>query len=249
MTQRRKLSLPSGLPKRFLDGQPGFQRLRKFLEIPNTKSVEAVLDAVKHSVPRAGKLPGAQRRRAALVAYYENPESRRQLWRQALDPHRQAAPHEQPVPSLEFIALQRHDGKFHEREVDIAAAEDAFRDFPDVVESIADTPAWQRPAIAAWPALHRDIAEWSDLPDDRREATLLATVRTALQRTRRSPHRRACGSTARKTGAPHSSADPRWPPTSSIAARVGGVCPSPCVAVYETRSILAIDLIRTFTTG
>ena len=179
MTQRRKLSLPSGLPKRFLDGQPGFQRLRKFLEIPNTKSVEAVLDAVKHSVPRAGKLPGAQRRRAALVAYYENPESRRQLWRQALDPHRQAVPHEQPVPSLEFIALQRHDGKFHEREVDIAAAEDAFRDFPDVVESIADTPAWQRPAIAAWPALHRDIAEWSDLPDDRREATLLAVFAVA----------------------------------------------------------------------
>ena len=83
------------------------------------------------------------------------------------------------MPSLEFIALQRHDGKFHEREVDIAAAEDAFRDFPDVVESIADTPTWQRPAIAAWPALHRDIAEWSDLPDDRREATLLAVFAVA----------------------------------------------------------------------
>ena len=179
MTQRRRIPLPSGLPKRFLDGQPGFLRLRKFLEIPNTKSVEVVLDAVKHSVPRAGKLPGAQRRRAALIGYYENPESRRQLWRQALALHRQATPHEQPVPSLEFIALQRHDGKFHEKEVDIAAAEGAFRDFPDVVESIADTPAWQHSAIAAWPALDRDIAEWSDLPDDRREATLLAVFAAA----------------------------------------------------------------------
>ena len=175
MTQSQRTPLPSGLPKRFLDGQPGFQRLRKFLEIPNAKAVEAVLAAVKDAVPRVpGKPPGAERRRVALTAYYANPESRRELWRQALGPRPPAASDGQPVPSLEFIALQRHDAEFREREVDIAAVEDALRDFPDVVESVADAPDWQRPAIAALPALHRGIAEWTDLPDDRRDATLLA---------------------------------------------------------------------------
>ena len=46
MTQSRKTTLPSGLPKRFLDGQRGYQQLQQFLEIPNTKAVQAVLALV-----------------------------------------------------------------------------------------------------------------------------------------------------------------------------------------------------------
>ncbi len=180
MTPRQRTPLPSGLPKRFLDGQPGFQRLRKFLEIPNVKAVEAVFDAVKDAVPRVpGKPRGAERRRMAITAYYENPESRRELWRQALAPAPPAASRGQPLPSLEFIALQRHDAEFREREVDIARVEAALRDFPDVVDSVADAPDWQRPALAAWPALQHDIAEWDDLPDERREPTLLAVFAVA----------------------------------------------------------------------
>ncbi len=180
MTQSRRKPLPSGLPKLFSDGQPGFLRLRKFLEIPNVKAVEAVLDAVKAAVPRVpGKPRGAERRRVALTAYYGNPESRRDLWPQALASRPPGPSHGQPVPSLEFIALQHHDAEFRDREVDIAAVEDALRDFPDVVESVADAPDWQRPALAALPALNRDIAEWNDLPDDRREAVLLAVFGVA----------------------------------------------------------------------
>ena len=180
MTQSQRTPLPSGLPKRFLDGQPGFQRLHRFLEIPNTRAVQAVLDAVKDAVPRVrGKLPGAERRRVALTTYYGNPESRRKLWRQALAPSRPADLRGQPVPSLEFIALQRHDAGFREREVDNSAVEEALRDFPHAVESAADAPNWQRPAIAALPALHRAIAEWTDLSDDRRESTLLAMFAVA----------------------------------------------------------------------
>ncbi len=183
MTQSQRTPLPSGLPKRFLDGQPGFQRLREFLEIPNTKAVEAVLDVVKKAVPRARKLPGAERRRRMLTAYYGNPESRRELWQQVLAPRPPAASHGQPVPSpvpsFEFIALQHYDAKFRERELDTAAVEEALRDFPDAVESVADAPDWQRPALAALPALHRDIAEWNDLRDDRREAVLPAVFAVA----------------------------------------------------------------------
>ena len=180
MTQSRKTTLPSGLPKRFLDGQRGYQRLQKFLEIPNTKAVQAVLAAVKEDLPRKlRKHQGAERRRAALTAYYGNPDSRRKLWRLALagEPTANANPGDQPVPSLEFIALQRHDPEFHE-EVD-AAVEEALRELPDAVESAAEVPDWQRPALAAWPALLRDIAEWNDLTDERREATLLAVFAVA----------------------------------------------------------------------
>ena len=184
MTRSQKTALPTGLPRRFSDGQPGFQRLHQFLGIRNTKAVEAVLerDAVKNAVPPVPRtIPRAERRRMGLTAYYGNPKSRRERWRQALGigPRPPAANRQQPPPSLEFIALQRHDAEFREREVDSAAIENALRDFPHVVESVADAPDWQRPALAAWPALHRNIAEWDDLPDDRREATLLAVFAVA----------------------------------------------------------------------
>ena len=132
--------------------RPGFQRLHKFLEIPNTKAVEAVLAAIKDAVQHVpvAKFQGADRRRVLLLAFYEKPDSRRHLWRQMLAGRPPTASREQPVPSPEFIALQRYDAEFREREVDTAAVQDALRDFPDLVESVADAPDWQRPALAAW---------------------------------------------------------------------------------------------------
>ena len=181
MTESQRIPLPRGLPKQFSDGRPGFQRLHKFLEIPNTKAVEAVLAAIKDAVQHVpvAKFQGADRRRVLLLAFYEKPDSRRHLWRQMLAGRPPTASREQPVPSPEFIALQRYDAEFREREVDTAAVQDALRDFPDLVESVADAPDWQRPALAAWPALQRDIGDWNALPDDRRDATALALFAVA----------------------------------------------------------------------
>lgn len=181
MTESQRIPLPRGLPKQFSDGRPGFQRLHKFLEIPNSKAVEAVLAAVKDAVQHVpvAKLQGADRRRVLLLAFYEKPDSRRHLWRQMLAGRPPTASREPPVPSPEFIALQRYDAEFREREVDTAAVQDALRDFPDLVESVADAPDWQRPALAAWPTLQRDIADWNALPDDRRDATALALFAVA----------------------------------------------------------------------
>ena len=180
MIESQRIPLPSGLPKQFSNGRAGFQRMHKFLEIPNTKAVEAVLAAVKDAVQHVpvAKLQGADRRRVLFLAFYEKPESRRRLWQQALD-DRPPTPSRQPVPSLEFIALQRHDTEFREREVDTAAVQDALRDFPDLLESVADAPDWQRPALAAWPALQQDIADWDALSDDRRNTTALALFAVA----------------------------------------------------------------------
>ena len=181
MTESQRIPLPNGLPKQFSDGRPGFQRLHKLLEIPNTKAVEAVLAAVKDAVQHVpvAKLQGADRRRELLLAFYEEPDSRRRLWRQALLDDRPPPASRQPVPSLEFIALRRHDAEFRERELDASAVQDALRDFPDLVASLADVPDWQRPALAAWPALQRDVADWNALPEDRRDATALAIFAVA----------------------------------------------------------------------
>ena len=184
MTRSQRTPLPTGLPKRFSDGESGFQRLYQFLGIRNTRAVDALLerDAVKKVVPPVPRTrPRAERRRMGLTAYYGNPQCRRECWRQAqgIDARPSAAKRGQPPPSLEFMALQRHDPEFRKREVDTATVEEALRDFPDIVESVADAPDWQRPALAAWPAVYCDLAEWSELPDDRREAVSLAVFAVA----------------------------------------------------------------------
>ena len=101
MTRSQKTPLPTGLPRRFSDGQPGFQRLHQFLGIRNTRAVDAVLEreAVKNAIPPVPRtLPRAERRRMGLTAYYGNPESRRERWRQALGigPRPPAANRRQP---------------------------------------------------------------------------------------------------------------------------------------------------------
>ena len=98
----QKIPLPNGLPKRFLDGRPGIQQLHDSLEIPNTKAVEAVLAAVKDAVQHVpvAKLQGADRRREQLLAFYEKPDLRRDLWRQMLVDRPPTTSRRQPVPSL-----------------------------------------------------------------------------------------------------------------------------------------------------
>ena len=179
MSQDKRIRLPAGLPKRFVAPEQGFAQLRSFLEIQNTKQLEALLanEVVKHSVQHVSvaRLRGADRRRVLLTAFYEAPDSRRKLWRQALDRPPDASDISmRPLPSLEFIALQGYDAEFREREVVADAVEDALRDLPDVVESVADAPDWQHPALAVWPVLHRDITDWNALPDDRRKAAVPA---------------------------------------------------------------------------
>ena len=184
-----KAPLPKGLPNQFEDRKQGFVRLRQFLQIPNSRYVEALLDtegvkdAVQH-VSVAG-LRGADRRRVLLTAFYGVPDQRRDLWRNALDRVADANT-KPPVPSLEFLALQGYDEEFSDREVDTDAIEDALRNLPYLAESVADVLEWQRPALAVWPKLRQDIDEWSTLPEDRQDAVELAlfAVATVLDNVR-----------------------------------------------------------------
>ena len=188
MAQDKKARLPAGLPNRFADPANGFQQLCKFLNINRSQRQELldskeVQETVHHLKASVARRRTAERQRVLLTAFYENPDSRRDIWRSTLNPPQEisagASTSVLQPPSIEFSALAGYDPEFSERDVDEAAVEEALRDLPDIVESITDAPAWQRPALAAWPTVHRDIAGWHDLPDDRRDAVVLALFAVA----------------------------------------------------------------------
>ena len=181
MTRTKTPGVPQGLPARFTDPKGGFVQLCKVLEIANRQQQQAILstDVVKRAVRpwKAGahKLPTAQRVRMLLTAFYSLPDERRKLWR-----HKQAAQEEaHEVRSLEYYALCGYDAEFTARDLEDERLGEALAEFPGAVESIADTPEWQRLVLAIWPDLRRDLIEWDTLLADRRDAVALAVFAVA----------------------------------------------------------------------
>ena len=180
MRQNEKRPLPAGLPKRFAGGATEFKRLCAFLGIENRQQQRALLEiegvkaAVRSLKASVAGRTTAERQRRLLTAFYERPDKRRDVWRATLETASTLR-----VPSFEFIALRGYDEQFRERDVDEGPVRDVLQDLPDGLQALSDAPDWQRPALAALPALHRDIAKWHDLPHDRREEVLSAMFATA----------------------------------------------------------------------
>ena len=182
MATAKKPSMPDGLPTRFDDPDSGFGQLCEFLEIANRAqqqsilNIEAVRRAVRSRKAAAQKLSTAKRLRMQLTAFYRLAAGRRALWQ-----YTQNAPSDAPsaVPSLERHALRAYDPKFADRDVDDERVVKALADFPDAVESIADVPEWQRPALAVWPDLKQDLIEWDTLKAHRKNAAALAVFAVA----------------------------------------------------------------------
>ena len=172
-------SVPLGLPSRFItDSKDGFTQLCKVLEIANRKQQQAILGteivkrAVKAQKAGAHRLPTAQRIQTRLIAFYQLPAERRELWR-----NRTGAVHE--VPSLEHHAFRGYDPDFSERILEDDRLAEALTDFPGAVELSIDAQGWQLPAFALWPDLRRDLVEWDALPAGRRDAVILAVFAVA----------------------------------------------------------------------
>ena len=144
--------MPNGLPARFDDPDTGFARLCEFLEIANRTQQQSILNiepvkrAVRSRKAAAQKLSTAKRVRMLLTAFYGLANERRELWR-----HTQNEPSD--VPSLEYHALRGYDARFAERNLDEERVVQALAEFPGVMESIADAPEWQHPALTIWPDL------------------------------------------------------------------------------------------------
>ena len=171
-------------------------------------SISGVKHMVRHKKATVRGLPTSDRQRELITTFYEIPEARRDVWRNELsrsEEARDAVTWSVPslerhalqgydatflqrkardavtwsVPSLERHALQGYDATFLQRNVDEASLTDSLGEFPDAVASVADAPEWQRPALAVWPDIYRDVSRWKALQDDRRDVTALAVFAVA----------------------------------------------------------------------
>ena len=186
MAVAKKLQIPNGLPIRFTGGRDEFRRLCDFLEIRNRNQRQALLAVsgikrtVRHKKASVEGLATSDRQRELITAFYEMPDARREVWRTELG-RSEEVPNASTwyVPSLEHHALQGYDATFHQREVDETSLTASLIEFPDTIASVAEVPEWQRPALAVWPDLHRDVSRWKELPDDRRDVAAVAIFAVA----------------------------------------------------------------------
>ena len=182
MAHDTNVHFPSGLPARFANDKEGFRRLCDFLQVQNRKQRQALRSAVKHRVPHKNVtgLSDADRQRELIMAFYEAPNERCSVWRRAgalaVEVSEAWA---SALPSPEERALQQYDADYRQREVDESRVQEALGELSDVAGSIADVPEWQRPALAIWPDLHRDVKHWNELPADHQDVAALALFAVA----------------------------------------------------------------------
>ena len=186
MAVAKKLQMPNGLPARFTGGRDEFRRFCNFLGIRNRNqrqtllAVSGIKRTVRHKKAAVKGLPTSDRQRELITAFYEMPDTRRDVWRAELG-RSEEVPNASTfyVPSFEHHALQGYDAAFHQREVDEAALTASLIEFPDAIAAVAEVLEWQRPALAVWPDLHRDVSRWKALPDDRHGVAALAIFAVA----------------------------------------------------------------------
>ena len=181
-----RVRLNCGLPARVSVGRDGFQRLCELLELWNRERRQALLHsagvrrAIRHLKGKVARRPTSERERLLITAFYEQPGERLTLWKQALrSPRETDDENSWLLPSLEFQALHEYDLDFCDRDLDEVRLKSALLEFPDAFESLSDLPGWQRPALAVWPDLHRDVLEWETLSVDRRGVVTLALFAVA----------------------------------------------------------------------
>ena len=169
-----KTRLPDGLPARFQADKDGLKNLYNFLGIENRQQRQAILKSnlVKQAVRRlkgVARLKTAEREKTLITAFYEQSRQRRELWKTTIEHDDEFL-----VPSLEFRAVQQYDPDFRESE-----ASDPPEEIFGAASETPAVPEWQRPALGLWPELRRDLREWKELTDDRRDAVTLALFAVA----------------------------------------------------------------------
>ncbi|MYG14606.1 MAG: hypothetical protein F4171_17700, partial [Gammaproteobacteria bacterium] len=116
MLYAERIPLPSGLPAHLCVGKDGFETLCVLIGVTTREQRQSLANspAVKQRVKAIGKAPvrqtrTAERNRQNLLAYYGEPNVRRQLWQQVRNNPPTAGIEYKPVPSLELAALSKYD--------------------------------------------------------------------------------------------------------------------------------------------
>ncbi len=176
MVPREKSRLGDGLPARFA-GDQGFSRLCGLLEI-NREERKAIVGAIRRArtSPIFGDLSTKERHRFYITYFYSQPVERRVLWKKTLAAIDEPGRH---PPSLELRALLAYDPECLDREVNDQDIASALADVPDLLESTASVPDWQRPALAVWPGLRDEVLGWAACSPERRDAVVAALFAVA----------------------------------------------------------------------
>ena len=178
-----RFPLSAGLPPRLCAGKEGSNNLCELLGIGSSREKHAIvnaprvkrfLKAIGHAPPKHAKT--AERLRLGLVAYYGDPEERRNMWRICRDPDGDGSKLEDPlIPSLEHAALARYDDTVLTASPNLDELADCAALYsPDIGQN-----DWCAPALATLPRIRADIAAWDSLPRDRRTPLLDAALATA----------------------------------------------------------------------
>ena len=131
-------------------------------------------DLVKAELKRVGftvssKFQSAERLRRKIIAFYSSPSIRVAAWRAGPNPTGES------LASLEAAVLMDYDPAIFDQPMDQGALEACTEFFDEKMNEGVGNDL----ALAALPAVHRDLGDWSELPDDRRQTVVLAAFAVA----------------------------------------------------------------------
>ena len=167
--------MPKGLPSRLVSGRAGLKPLRELLGIESeARPIRRKIDTLIKSTLKDLRLlsPDLRTPNLRLRFLYELPQERRKLWMHLVNESKTQIPR---TLSLEVCAIKNYDESLFQTDMD----EDALNDCVDFFDPVAKSNDWQKPALAALPAIHNDLMKWNELPLDRQTHVALAAFSVA----------------------------------------------------------------------
>ena len=189
----KKNRLGSGLPRCIGSGADGFERLKNMLGL-NRDRCKALLEqepvrketrALRSKLSRRKHLRPGERDRLLLFALYDNPRRRGIFWKFSYDRakasdtvSRTSSP---TFPSLEWNILTKYIPDPFPTEHDTVGIDEAFGDWPDLVQYLKDIDEvpWAGIAALVWSNVRKDLESWEALGVDHRGQTAMAAFAVA----------------------------------------------------------------------
>lgn len=189
----KKYGIGNGLPRSIGSGADGFERLKSLLGL-NRDRCKALLEedpvrrdtrSLRKKLARSKHLRPGERDRLLLFALYHNPRRRCIFWKFAYDRatasdtvNRTSSP---PYPSLEWNILAKYIPDTFPTEQETAKIDEAFGDWPDLVQYLKDKDEvpWASIAARVWSDVRKDLDSWEALEDGNRRQTALAAFSVA----------------------------------------------------------------------
>ena len=189
----KKNRIGNGLPRCIGSGADGFERLKSMLGL-NRERCKALLEeepvrkqtrALRKKLSRRKHLRPGERDRLLLFALYNDPQTRCIFWKfsynQVHGSDTGSRTNSLPFPSLEQNILTNYIPDTVSTEDDTSRIDEAFGEWPDVVQYLKDKDKvpWAGVAALAWSEVRKDLDSWEALEDEQRRQTALTAFAVA----------------------------------------------------------------------